>query len=79
MSVTPDDLVEIKVVPRRVIVGERSFYVTGYYREALEAVEESRAVRVMRGARIEWEGTAGELLALAEAGKPLAQSTTLSE
>ena len=44
-----------------------SFHISGKYRAALEAVEPGRNVRVKDGGRIVWEGTAGELLAIADA------------
>lgn len=62
-----------EIMPRKEIIRgavecvRPRFIVTGDFRASLERVEPDRRVRVMEGPHIAWEGTAGELLALAEA------------
>lgn len=61
----PDDFRLLQ--PAKVEVkGEFGWYLASDYRAALEAVEPDRNVRVKDGDRILFQGTAAELLALAE-------------
>jgi hypothetical protein len=56
---------EISPLVPTTVKGEISWHISDDYRAALESVEPSRPVRVVEGGKRIFDGTAGELLALA--------------